>query len=103
MLRSRCAQSAIGRRADSRRYPRKPDSRQLLDSRQLMESHFVFHVASVQGRNRLEEHDPTLVFRDWAVFHSARHYDEFAFLDPLVWSLNSMRKRPLTTRNISSS
>ena len=51
---------------------------------QLMSRELVFHISRVQSRRRLEQQKPAFFFSDRKVLDAARHYDEFAFFNPLV-------------------
>ncbi len=44
----------------------------------------IFHVAGVERRSGLEEHDPALFFGDRLMLDAARDDDEFAFADPFM-------------------
>src|SRR4051794_39954922 len=53
-----------------------------LDLLQLPQSEFVIHVSGIQGRRRLEQHDPGFLVGDRFVLDSAWHHNKLAFFEP---------------------
>jgi hypothetical protein len=59
-------------------------SPRLLNSLQLSHRALVDEVACIQRGSRLKQEKPAFLVRNRTVLHSARHNDEFTFLDPFM-------------------